>query len=134
MKHRRHCIVVFCVLTGLLGGHSQNVSDSLLSVSKESPHVKFQNHFYEALKQKATLERVNYSITTESETRRKVLLETRVLNRQLTSYNDDLKNELELKILHKENSIYIDTPFTLDLKKEIRELQHELRQCKKANQ
>ena len=61
MKHTRHCIVVFCVLTGLLGGHSQNVSDSLLSVSKESPHVKFQNHFYEALKQKA-LENYSKSI------------------------------------------------------------------------
>ena len=61
MKHTRHCIVVFCVLIGLLGGHSQNVSDSLLSASKESPHVKFQNHFYEALKQKA-LENYSKSI------------------------------------------------------------------------
>jgi len=95
---------------------------------------ELQTLLAETLQQKATLERVNYSITTESETRRKVLLETRVLNRQLTSYNNDLKDELELKILHKENSIYIDTPFTLDLKKEIRQLQHELRQCKKANQ
>lgn len=92
---------------------------------------ELQTLLAETLQQKATLERVNYSITTESETRRKVLLETRVLNRQLISCNNDLKNELELKILHKENSIYIDTPFIIDLKKEIRELHEELRQCKK---
>ena len=90
------------------------------------------------LQQKATLKRANASLIselneriddlkTESEKRRLVILETRSLNRQL-------KNELELKMLHKENSIYIDTPFTIELKKEIRQLHEELRQYKKTNQ
>jgi len=62
----------------------------------------------------------------ESEKRRIVILETRSLNRQL-------KKELELKMLHKENSIYIDTLFTIELKKEIKQLYEELRQYKKGN-
>ena len=61
MKHSRHCMVVFYVLISSLGGYAQNVSDSLLSVSEDSPHVKFQTHFYEALKQKA-LENYSKSI------------------------------------------------------------------------
>ena len=64
---------------------------------------ELQNLLAETLQQKATLERANSSLI----------------------------NELELKMLHKENSIYIDTPFTIELKKEIRQLHEELRQCKK---
>jgi tetratricopeptide (TPR) repeat protein len=53
MKHTRQCIMVFCVLISALGTQAQVEVDSLLSAPTVPSHVKFQNHFYEALKQKA---------------------------------------------------------------------------------
>ena len=53
MKHTRQCIMLFCVLISALGTQAQVEIDSLMSAPTVSPHVKFQNHFYEALKQKA---------------------------------------------------------------------------------
>ena len=53
MKHTRQCIMVFCVLISALGTQAQVEIDSLMSAPTVPSHVKFQNHFYEALKQKA---------------------------------------------------------------------------------
>jgi len=61
MIKTRHSFVIFCVLISVFWGHTQNETDSLLVDSKESTHVKFQNHFYEALRQK-TLENYSKSI------------------------------------------------------------------------
>ena len=53
MKRTRHGFVVFCILISSFGIQAQAETDNLLSVSNDSTHVKFQNHFYDAMKQKA---------------------------------------------------------------------------------
>ena len=53
MNRKWYAIVTFCVLMSSFGTQAQVEIDSLLSVSNDSTHVKFQTHFYEALKQKA---------------------------------------------------------------------------------
>ena len=53
MKRTRFAFVAFCILISSFGVQAQAETDSLLSVSNDSTHVKFQNYFYEALKQKA---------------------------------------------------------------------------------
>jgi len=53
MKRTRYAIVTFCILISSFGTQAHVEIDSLLSVSNDSIHVKFQIHFYEALKQKA---------------------------------------------------------------------------------
>ena len=58
MKKTVHGFVVFCILLSSFGVQAQVEIDTLLSVSNDSTLVKFQNHFYDAMKQK-TLE--NYS-------------------------------------------------------------------------
>jgi len=53
MKKTIHGFVVFCILISSFGIQAQAEADNLLSVSQDSTHVKFQNHFYDAMKQKA---------------------------------------------------------------------------------
>jgi len=53
MKRTRQGFVVFCILISSFGIQAQAETDNLLSVSNDSTHVKFQNHFYDAMKQKA---------------------------------------------------------------------------------
>lgn len=53
MKRTRQGFVVFCILISSFGIQAQAEADNLLSVSQDSTHVKFQNHFYDAMKQKA---------------------------------------------------------------------------------
>jgi len=53
MNRTRHALIAFCILISLFGIQAQAETDKRLSVSNDSTHVKFQNHFYEALKQKA---------------------------------------------------------------------------------
>lgn len=53
MNKTRHGFVAFCFLISSFGIQAQIETDSLLSVSNDSTHVKFQNYFYEALKQKS---------------------------------------------------------------------------------
>ena len=53
MNRTRHGFVVLCILISSFGVQAQGATDSLLSVSQDSTHVKFQNHFYDAMKQKA---------------------------------------------------------------------------------
>ena len=53
MNKKWYAIVTFCVLISSFGTQAQVETDSLLTVSNDSTHVKFQTHFYEALKQKA---------------------------------------------------------------------------------
>ena len=49
----RHGFITFCILVSSFGMQAQVETDTLLSVSSDSTHVKFQNHFFEALKHKA---------------------------------------------------------------------------------
>ena len=53
MNKKWYAIVTFCILISSFGTQAHVEIDSLLSVSNDSIHVKFQTHFYEALKQKA---------------------------------------------------------------------------------
>ena len=53
MNRMRHGFVALGLLISSFGMQSQVETDSLLSVSNDSTHVKFQNYFFEALKQKA---------------------------------------------------------------------------------
>ena len=53
MNRTRHGFVAFCILISSFGVQAQVETDSLLTVLNDSTHVKFQTHFYEALKQKA---------------------------------------------------------------------------------
>jgi tetratricopeptide (TPR) repeat protein len=53
MNKKWYAIVTFCILISSFGVQAQVEIDSLLSVSNDSTHVKFQTHFYDAMKQKA---------------------------------------------------------------------------------
>jgi len=53
MKKIQHSLVVVCALILFFGAHSQIETDTIPSASDNSSHVKFQEHFYEALKHKA---------------------------------------------------------------------------------
>ena len=53
MNRTRHGFIAFCIMISSFGIQAQVETDPPLSVSNDSTYVKFQNHFYEALKQKA---------------------------------------------------------------------------------
>ena len=53
MNKTRQSFLAFCILISSFGIQAQVETDSLLPVSNDSTGVKFQNYFYEALKQKA---------------------------------------------------------------------------------
>jgi tetratricopeptide (TPR) repeat protein len=53
MKRIQHSLVVVCALIVSFGAHSQIETDSITSALDSNSHVKFQEHFYEALKHKA---------------------------------------------------------------------------------
>ena len=53
MKKTIHGFVVFCILISSFGLQAQVETNNLLTVSNDSTHVKFQNHFYDAMKHKA---------------------------------------------------------------------------------
>jgi len=55
MKKGPYRFVIICTLLSSIWGQAQVETDSLGLVSNDSTHVKFQTHFYEAIKQK-TLE------------------------------------------------------------------------------
>ena len=71
MKLKHYSLVFILTLMSSFGAQSQIETDSLLSISTGNTHIKFQIHFYEAIKQKA-LE--NYSKAIEE------LLECKDLN------------------------------------------------------
>jgi len=53
MNRTRHGFVVLWTLISLFGVQAQVETDSLLTVLNDSTHVKFQTHFYDAMKHKA---------------------------------------------------------------------------------
>ena len=53
MNRTRHGFVAFCILISSFGVQAQVETDSLLTVLNDSTHVKFQTHFYDAMKHKA---------------------------------------------------------------------------------
>ena len=53
MKKTIHGFVVFCILISSFGVQAQVETNNLLTVSNDTTHVKFQNHFYDAMKHKA---------------------------------------------------------------------------------
>jgi tetratricopeptide (TPR) repeat protein len=53
MNKVQHGFVALSLLISSFGTQAQVETDSLLSASNNSTHVKFQNYFFEALKQKA---------------------------------------------------------------------------------
>ncbi|MBT7851294.1 MAG: tetratricopeptide repeat protein [Flavobacteriaceae bacterium] len=53
MNRTRHGFVAFCILISSFGVQAQVETDSLLTALNDSTHVKFQTHFYDAMKHKA---------------------------------------------------------------------------------